>query len=46
VKVGRDDVAWVVVCRNHSWLHGDRREAVNDAKIIAAGFGAAVRVSS
>ena len=45
VTVLRKDVVWLVTCRNHSWLHSDRREAVTDAKIIAAGFGVAVRVS-
>ena len=40
---GRD--GWLVVCRDHGWLHGDRREAITDARIIAAGFGVAVEVT-
>ena len=32
--------------RTISWLHGDRCDAINDAKIIAAGFGVAVKISA
>jgi hypothetical protein len=46
VRVEREASAWLVLCRDHGWLHGDRLAAIADANYIARGFGAAVAVSS
>jgi hypothetical protein len=45
VRIIRDAEAWLVVCRDHGWLHGDYRAAIADAKEIARGFGVAVQVA-
>lgn len=42
VRVERDGVAWIVVCRDHGWLHGDERNAIRDAESIAHTFGVGV----
>jgi hypothetical protein len=42
VNVTEDDDGWLVVCRSHGWLHADRREAIEDAREIARGFGVVV----
>jgi hypothetical protein len=39
-----EDRCWAVVCRNHFWLHGDFWSAFVDAREIARGFGALVRI--
>jgi hypothetical protein len=39
-------VAWVVLCRDFGWLHGDRRGAIFDPIEIASGFGVALQVAS
>jgi hypothetical protein len=39
VRIEREGPAWLVVCRDHGWLHGDYRAAVTDANTIARGFG-------
>ena len=44
VYIGRAESAWLVVCRNHGWLHGSFREAFLNAVSIAAGFGVSVKV--
>ena len=44
VHVIDDGDGWLVVCRDHGWRHGDQREAIADAKAIAAGFDVAIRV--
>ena len=46
VRVEREDAAWIVVCRDHGWLHGDKRAAIADAIEIASGFGVALQVAS
>jgi hypothetical protein len=43
VHVGREDEGWLVVCRQHGWLHGSRHEALADAAEIASGFGVACK---
>ena len=35
VRVEREGPAWLVVCRDHGWLHGDRSAAIADANTIA-----------
>jgi hypothetical protein len=42
VRVAYADDGWLVTCRDHGWLHGDHRDAIADANMIARGFGAAV----
>jgi hypothetical protein len=46
VRVCREESAWLVVCRDHGWLHADSTSALTEARQIAAGFGVAVEVSS
>ncbi|MGA7737352.1 MAG: hypothetical protein WCB22_18195 [Pseudolabrys sp.] len=46
VRVQPDDDGWLVVCRSHGWLHGNRLAALADANAIAQGFGASIAVSS
>ena len=45
-RVQHEQEAWLVLCRSHGWLHGDRLAAIADGHTIAQGFGAAVAVSS
>ena len=46
VRIEReDDLAWAVICRDHSWLHGSRHEALADAFSIARGFGVAIQIA-
>src|SRR4029453_10913285 len=42
VRVEREGPAWLVICRNHGWLHADHCDAVNQATAIARGFGVVV----
>jgi hypothetical protein len=43
VRVEREeDQAWLVIARDHGWLHGSRHEALADAELIARGHGVAV----
>jgi hypothetical protein len=44
VRVEREDSAWLVVARDHGWLHGSRDTALVDAEQIASGYGVAVEV--
>ena len=46
VTVLRKDVVWLVTCKSYSWLHGDKRNAIADARYIARTHGVAVRVLS
>jgi hypothetical protein len=46
VHVVGDGAAWLVVCRDHGWLHGNFVDAFNDAVAVAASFGVAVRVAA
>jgi hypothetical protein len=42
VRIEREDSAWIVVARDHGWLHGSRHEALADAERIAGGSAIAV----
>jgi hypothetical protein len=42
VIVERAGPAWLVIVRQHGWLHGDRRKAIAEAREIARGFGVGV----
>ena len=44
ITVKPEECAWLIIARDHSWLHDSQREAVADAFEIAAGFGVAVEV--
>ena len=46
IYVQKIEDVWLVLCRDHGWIHADRLEAIADASYIARGFGAAVAVSS
>jgi hypothetical protein len=46
VRVEREGPAWIVICHDHGWLHGDFPQEKNDAEEIAEGFGFAVEVKS
>jgi hypothetical protein len=35
--------AWLVLAREHGWLHGDRRAALADARWLARNLGLPVR---
>lgn len=39
VEITREDAAWLVICRAHSWLFGSRAEALIEARDLARGFG-------
>ena len=43
VRIMREDKAWLVICRDHGWLHSSRDAALADAAEIAAGFGFSIR---
>jgi hypothetical protein len=42
--VPANEGGWMVLCRSHGWLHGDRNTAVEDARWIAAGYGTRVLI--
>jgi hypothetical protein len=42
VSISREDSAWLVVARDHGWLHGSHRQALADAERVARGYGVAV----
>jgi hypothetical protein len=44
VVVCREGPAWLVICREHGWLHASSTSAKLDAGEIAAGFGVQVEV--
>jgi hypothetical protein len=46
VRVEREGAAWLVICRDHGWLHGDRHAANAEAVEIARGFGVPARTAA
>ncbi len=42
VRIEREGPAWLVVCRDHGWLFGDRSDAAAAAHDIACGFDVSV----
>lgn len=42
VQIVREDPAWLVICKQHAWLFGSRREAMAEAREIADGYAVAV----
>ena len=45
VRIEREDQTWLVICRDHGWQFADQRNAINEAKNVAAGFGVAVEMT-
>jgi hypothetical protein len=39
VRVDREGQTWLVICREHSWLFGDRNATNAESIEIAGGFG-------
>ena len=47
VRVEREEPGvWLVVARDHGWLHGDRQQANSEAIDIARGFGIPARTAA
>jgi hypothetical protein len=48
VRVEREhkEAVWLVIARRHGWIHGNRREAIAEAKKIANKFGVSIEVAS
>jgi hypothetical protein len=44
ILVVHDDDGWLVLAAGHGWLHGDRDEALRDARWLAANYGRPVRL--
>jgi hypothetical protein len=42
VRIEREGLAWLVICRNYGWAYGSQHEALADAQEIAGGFGVAI----
>jgi hypothetical protein len=42
VHIVREAEAWLVLCRDYGWLHGDRAAAIAEARALARGFGVVV----
>jgi hypothetical protein len=45
VRIIRKAEAWLVLCRDHGWLHGDYQQAKAEAHELARGFGVAVQMT-
>jgi hypothetical protein len=45
VCIEREGPAWLVICRNHGWLHANRSDAITEACALARGFGVTVNHS-
>jgi hypothetical protein len=43
VWILEQDGGWLVLARNHGWLHGDRRAALTDAVWLSRNLGLPVR---
>ncbi len=39
VRIAREEVAWLVICRDHGWLHGSHADAAADARWLARNHG-------
>lgn len=44
VWVLRQDASWLVLARDHGWLHGRYQDALADARWLARNLGIAIRV--
>jgi hypothetical protein len=44
VRVVREDQIWLVICRDHGWLHARLADAIDDAADIAEGFAVHVNL--
>jgi hypothetical protein len=45
IRIVGDGAAWLVLAREHGWLHGSRAEAIADAQWLALNLGIPVRGS-
>lgn len=43
VWLAREGAAWLVLARDHGWLHGDYYSALTDARWLAENLGFVVR---
>jgi hypothetical protein len=43
VVLMREGPAWLVIAREHGWLHGDRHGAIREAQRLAQNLGVAIR---
>jgi hypothetical protein len=43
VLIMREGEAWLVLARDHGWSHGDRTDALTDARWLAENFGVGIR---
>jgi hypothetical protein len=39
VRIAREGPAWLVICRDHGWLHGSRADAAADTRWLANNHG-------
>jgi hypothetical protein len=39
VRIAREAPAWMVICRDHGWLHGSHADAAADARWLARNHG-------
>jgi hypothetical protein len=44
IEITREGLAWLVIARDHGWLHGDQHSAMKTARELAEGWRAAIRV--
>jgi hypothetical protein len=42
VRIAREGPAWLVICRDHGWLHGSRADASANAYWLAKNHGAPI----
>jgi hypothetical protein len=42
VRIVREDLAWLVTCREHGWLHGSHADASANAGWLANNHGASI----
>ena len=42
VRIAREDPAWLVICRDHGWLHGSRADAAANAGWLANNHGVTI----
>lgn len=44
IAVMREGNAWLVVARDHGWLHGDRHTAMREARELADAWRVGIKV--
>jgi hypothetical protein len=43
IVIAREGAGWLVTVRDHGWLHGDREDAMQDARWLAQNLGVGIR---